>query len=143
MQHVDLNNCSYIGLDIVPEMITLISKKYSNHQKRFMCVNIVEDPIPCADLIFCRDTLVHLTLAEAIKALKNFKNSGSKYLLTTTFTATTNNKETANAIWRPLNIQQSPFNLPQPIEIINEHNTHDSAYPDKSLGLWYLKDIPF
>ena len=37
-------------------------------------------------MILCRDCLVHLTFDDARAALQNLRRSGSKYLLTTTFT---------------------------------------------------------
>jgi len=83
-----------------------------------------------------------LTFDQAIKAIKNFKKSGSKYLLTTTFTGRSENVDLGNEIWRTLNLELPPFNLPKPKRIINEKCTEfDGIFKDKSLGLWALDDI--
>lgn len=43
---------------------------------------------------------------------------------------------------RALNMQKFPFNLPDPIEIINEKYTgQNGEYNDKSLALWKLDSI--
>jgi hypothetical protein len=99
------------------------------------------------DMIFCRDLLVHLSLDDGLKVIENFKNSGSKYLLTTTFTDRISNIydiriEPGSVFWRPLNLEKPPFSFGVPIEMINEGCTEgDGHYRDKSLGLWRLSDI--
>ena len=84
----------------------------------------------------------HLKLKDARQALRNIASSGSKYLLTTTFTARTANEELGLIFFRPLNLQKPPFSLPEPIEIISEECTeNDGAFSDKSLALWRIEDI--
>jgi hypothetical protein len=86
-----------------------------------------------------RDCLVHFSNADIIRALRNFKASGAKYLLMTTFTNKRVNTDVMNGDWRPLNFQLEPFNLPVPLVLINEKCTEGGGtYSDKSLGLWSL-----
>jgi glycosyltransferase involved in cell wall biosynthesis len=143
MRQVELPVEQYIGVDIVPKLIADDQRRYSNASRRFVCRNIVEEPLPHADLILCRDCLVHLNFNQAKRALRNFKASGAAYLLTTTFTARTKNVDLVGRdVWRTLNLELPPFNLPKPLRIIGENCTEgDGAYSDKSLGLWVLQDL--
>jgi hypothetical protein len=134
-------DANYTGLDIVKELTDKNQAEFGSGKRRFMCLDIVNDQLPQADLIFCRDCLVHLTYEQALKAIANFKKSGAKYLLTTTFPGR-KNKDLGEIIWRPLDLQDAPFSFPAPVELINEKCTENNGkYSDKSLGLWKLDDI--
>ena len=134
-------DANYTGLDIVKELTDTNQAEFGSSSRRFICLDIVSDQLPEADLIFCRDCLVHLTYAQALKAIANFKRSGAKYLLTTTFPGR-KNKDLGQIIWRPLDLQVSPFSFPAPLDLINEKcSENNGKYNDKSLGLWKLSDI--
>lgn len=144
MREVDLEVERYIGLDIVPALIEANNKTYGRENVVFRCADLARDHLPeAADMIFSRDCLVHLSFEDALNILKNFKASGAKYLLTTTFTDRMENEDLGSGFWRPLNKQIAPFNFPPPLELINEGCTEgDNKFRDKSLGLWKLEDIP-
>lgn len=76
----------YIGVDLVEEMIDLNNRKFGNEHVRFASLDLTRDALPRVDVIFSRDCLVHLTSADALRIIENFKRSGARYLLTTTFT---------------------------------------------------------
>lgn len=143
MKLVDYPFEQYIGIDIVDKIITDNTVKYSDQIYSFDCLDMCRSPLPKADLIFCRDALVHLDYSHCFAALKNFKNSGSKYLLTTTFTARDENSNLeGEMIWRTLNLEQEPFCFPSPVYILNEGCTEgDGDYADKCLALWLLEDL--
>jgi SAM-dependent methyltransferase len=141
MQHVCLFNVTYIGLDIVPDLIALNTNRFGRGTVAFRLLDVTRQPIPRADLIICRDMLVHLDYANVKRAIANFRASGTTYLLTTTFPAHRNAE--LDGIWRPLNLQEAPFNLPAPVELFSENCTeNDGQYRDKSLGLWRLQELP-
>lgn len=141
MRHVNLGQISYLGIDIVSELIEANRAAYGDALRAFDHLNLINDVLPAVNLILCRDCLVHLSNADVKKALTNFKNSGSSYLLTTTFANQTENKD-LRGCWRPLNLEKPPFNLPKPLRLINEGCTEcNGAYADKCLGLWRLEDI--
>lgn len=144
MRHVELGVERYIGVDIVEELIARDREQFEGPGREFFCLDIIEDPLPRADLIFCRDCLVHLSFEQAKRALRNFKQSGAEYLLTTTFTGRDRNVDLVGRdLWRTLNLTLPPFNLPPPLRLINERCTEGAgAYADKSLGLWRLRDLP-
>ncbi len=145
MQHVDLHFLDqYIGMDVVSTLIQKNKQKYENENRLFLCANIITDSLPQADVILCRDCLVHLKFQDIMQALKNMKSSGVTYLLTTTYPRTQLNRKlniTAPRPWRPLNLQRPPFNFPKPLILINEGSKHEKRHPDKSLGLWKIEDI--
>lgn len=144
MHEINLPVDQYIGIDIVKDIIEHNQATYGNQSRKFIEMNIIEDEIPCADIILCRDCLVHLSFAHSIKAIKKFKKSGSRYLLTTTFIDRSNNDDLGKGFWRTLNLELPPFSFPKPLYAINENCTEDDGhYSDKSLGLWLLKDIDF
>ena len=132
----------YTGADIVKGVIEKNQREFGGEKVTFIHKNIVTDPLPSGDIVLCRDCLVHLSFADALQALMNFKDSGIKYLLTTTFLSRTENADLGTGFWRSLNMRLAPFNFPPPLAIINEGCTEaNGIYSDKSLGLWELKDI--
>ncbi|OHY73484.1 hypothetical protein BCV52_26680 [Priestia aryabhattai] len=142
MKEVRSNLDLYTGVDIVSELIEENNKKYSAYNRRFLNLNILQDSLPKADLILCRDCLVHLSFDDIQSAIINFKKSKSKYLLTTTFTNVSQNIDIKTGEWRPLNLEIYPFNFIEPILVINENCTEGNmAYTDKSLALWDLDKI--
>lgn len=143
MKEVDLPVRRYVGVDVVPELIRANSAQYGNSQRSFIEMNIIEEVVPCADIILCRDCFVHLTFEECFRIINNFKKSGSSYLLTTTFMERATNKDLEDGFWRPLNLEVHPFYFPPPETVIVEGCTeHNGTYADKSLGLWPLQKLP-
>lgn len=133
---------SYLGLDIVSEMVRINQERYGNGQRSFAVANLVSADLPKADVILCRDCLVHLSYKDAQKILRNFKRSGSTYLLTTTFTDRCGNNDLGSTFWRPLNLELAPFNFPKPLEAIRENCTEvEGQFSDKTLGLWRFSDL--
>ena len=132
----------YTGVDIVKDMIEKNRHKFSSERINFEQKNIVTDILSLNDLILCRDCFVHLSFDDIIRSIINFKKSGSKYLLTTTFLKHWNADPDGKDFWRPINLESTPFNFPPPLEIINEGCTEgDGGYTDKSLALWDLNNI--
>lgn len=141
VQKLDLSGIQYIGVDIVEDLIATNMRKYSNEQRSFMCLNIISDSLPHADLIFCRDCLPHFSEENISIFLKNLKNSSIKYLLTTTY-PNHQNVDIQTGMWRPLNLEGAPFNFPKPLVLINEGNKEEqNAQFDKSLALWLVPEL--
>lgn len=142
MSRVLLNVDTYIGIDIVPELIKVNQHKYQTSARTFMALDIVSDALPTADLIMCRDCFIHLSNKDIAAALRNMNRAGYRYLLTTTFPNTDANTDIASGQVRLINLQLPPFSFPKPIVIINENCTEGNGrFADKSLALWKLTDI--
>ena len=128
----------YTGVDIVEPLI-VANQAFANMRTAFQCLDMRVDPLPKVDLIFCRDTLVHMSYHDIQATLRNFVLSGSTYVLMTTFPKYLNEDLRGNQIWRPLNFEMTPFKLPKPLLFLNEEcREDDGQYDDKGLGLWKL-----
>lgn len=155
--HVNLGVDNYIGADVVRELVEQNRQRYGRPGREFMHLDILTADLPKADLVLCRDVLVHYGFEHAMQALRNIARSGSRYLLATTFTGHGPNRDvnsyqeydqivspgtTPRVPWVLHNLQMAPFNLPLPIEVIDERcKEHYPAFADKSLALWRLADI--
>jgi SAM-dependent methyltransferase len=137
----DLPGLTIIGVDIVPEVISL--NRLRHPMFRFEVADIVTDPLLKCDLILCRDGLVHLSNMEILKALVNFRRSGAKWLLTNTFLGRDENPDIQTGEWRPLNLCLPPFALVAPFRVIDEYCLgYNGAYRDKRLALWPCHQLP-
>jgi SAM-dependent methyltransferase len=142
MRHLNLKTMRYTGGDIVEEMIQHNREAYGKESVRFQCLNLVRDKLPEADLILCRDGLVHLSFDDVFKALQNICSTKATYLLATTFTDRIENEDILSGQWRTLNLERPPFSLTEPLKILNEKCPHQNGiYADKSLGLWKIETV--
>ncbi len=134
-------NIAYTGIDIVPDLVERLRIAFPT--RKFDCLDLVTDILPKADVIFCRDCLVHLPNQEIQTVIQNFVKSGATWLVTTTFPKSGDNKDVKWSGWRPLNLQAPPHSLPTPLSLIEEGCTEDNGkYADKSLAVWRLSDLP-
>jgi hypothetical protein len=142
MKDAGLEIGKYIGGDIVPELISLNRKVHGSDTREFIMLDVTTGPLPDADLLFCRDCLVHLSNGNTGKALDVIRKSGIRYFLTTTFTECDRNEDIVTGDWRIINLEKPPFSLPPPLELIDEKCTEGGGtYADKSLGLWRVADL--
>ncbi|MEK6849969.1 MAG: class I SAM-dependent methyltransferase [Nanoarchaeota archaeon] len=135
----DYPEINYFGGDIVKQMIHSNNLRFGNSRIKFRKIDIVSDKIPKGDIMLCRDCLIHLSFSDGIKAIENIKGSDSKYLLSTTFSNITVNKNSpTGSHGREINLQLHPYNFPKPILLINEGVP---KCPHKNLGLWRIEDM--
>jgi len=143
MQPVAQTVPHYIGADIVPDLVAKNQAEHNDESLRFLTLDITSEPLPDADLLFCRDLFVHFSFADIRRALHNVQRSSITYLLTTIFPACTHNEDITTGDWRVLNLEAAPFQFPAPLRLINEQCTEGGGlYRDKSLGLWRVHDLP-
>lgn len=132
----------YTGIDIVEELIASNARLFAAANRQFRCLDMTRDELPRADLIICRDGLVHLSFTDARAAIRNFRRSRSRYLLATTFVDRARNGNVPTGGWRPLNLQAPPFDFPAPLALVDERCVHSGGiYRDKRLGLWELSSL--
>lgn len=133
----------YVGVDVVPDLIERNLRLHAGERRIFFRADISADPLPAADVILCRDCLVHFSDRDVWATLDNFRRSGSRYLLTTTFVGRDANPAIRTGSWRPLNLQAAPFRLPPPLHAVDEQCRHSGGiYRDKRLALWALESLP-
>lgn len=144
MKHVQFRpGLTYLGGDIVEEVVRQNNDRYGKDTLSFSKLNVLRDELPKVDLVMCRDCLVHFGSSDVFQALRNFKRSGSTYLLVTHFEGDREDRDIMTGEWRPINFTKPPFNFPPPLRVINERCTEfGQQYNDKSLALWRLEDIP-
>lgn len=100
--------CSYIGADIVPEIIEQ-NKKYETECIKF---NVVTDTwvFPGSDLIICKDVLQHLPNSSIAVLVQCFLVNAKYVLITNDFTDT-DTKDCDFGGCRPLNFSDSGFTI--------------------------------
>ena len=141
MKLVEKENLMYIGGDIVPKIIEKNNLLFFSQNVHFEILDITKDSLPKVDLIFCRDCLQHLSFENVKKALNNFRNSGSKYLLTTSYSSTMRNYDILDGDYRALNLLKYPISYPKPLREIQESTIAGNEF-DKKLYLYKVEDLP-
>jgi hypothetical protein len=143
MAGVELPGMRYTGGDIVPEIVAAAARRHGTDERQFLVLDLTRSQLPPADLLLCRDCLVHLSYKDIVEAVHNIRNSKIEYLLTTTFTGEPGFRDIVTGDWRPINLEKPPFSFPQPVDLLSEECTeHDGAFADKALGLWRVRDLP-
>ena len=128
---------SYVGVDVVPELIAANNRQFAGPRIRFATGDITVDEFPRADAVLCRDCLIHLSTPLVWAALRNFKRTGYKYLFLTHDDRPIKYREIVTGDWRPINWRLPPFGFPRPVETIVE-NTGDARH----LAVWELGTLP-
>jgi hypothetical protein len=133
MREVDLPLNEYIGGDIVEPLIDRLNVEYANDRRRFMVLDLITDPIPSADALFCRDLFLHLSFAQIESIRENFLRSDCQYLIASTYPDIDVHFDIVTGQARPVNMLRAPFNWPEPIRILQddpyEHMT-------RQMGVW-------
>tara|TARA_R110000850_G_scaffold10555_4_gene37520 strand:+ start:388 stop:1026 length:639 start_codon:yes stop_codon:yes gene_type:complete len=139
MKNTQLKSIKYKGADIIDKLI--IQNKLNYPGIQFEVLDIIKDKLPNVDLVFVRDCLVHLSDNNIFKALDNIQRSGSRYLLSTSFTKYTFNPNIQEGKWKSINLMIEPYFL-KPIYLINENCGEDyPKWDDKCMVLFDLKDL--
>lgn len=155
MQHANLEGIDYLGADIVADLVQRNNERFGRAGRRFEQLDLLSGGLPKVDLVLCRDCLFHFSHADVFRALHALVESGSKWLLTTTFTYRTlpRNQDIDTGGWTPINLEMAPYHLPPPRRLIIEGNVTEAIiYPslegspqlpqtDRCLGLWLLDDV--
>ena len=143
MEHVDLSGIEYIGGDIVPAIVTDNKRRYAGESRRFIELDLTREPLPLADVLLCRDCLVHLSYENIQAVLANVARSSIRYVLMTSFPGRGDNRDVEDGDWRPLDFEAPPFSFPPAVlTIVEECEEESGAYDDKALVAWRVADIP-
>ena len=137
MQHVlKETDFSYIGGDIVNDLININNNKFSNYKVRFLKFDITKDKFPSADVWLCRSVFYHLSNRDIYYALEQFVSSDIKYILTTNCVTDSFhvNNDIVTGDWRSLNLMHPPFNFPR--EFLWAIDDYTPPHPPTTLTLW-------
>lgn len=105
----------YHGFDIVSDLIEWNRQRFPYYD--FDTLDVTKDIMPQADLIFCKDLLLHLPSGEIARTLRNFKRSGSRFLLVSHDHGETNRELNLvePGVHRSVNLVAEPYAFPEPI----------------------------
>ncbi len=125
----EIQGISYTGMDIVE---TIVRRNKTKYPETFIQGDLTSTTLPQVDLVFVRDCLGHLPIDMIEQALRNIKESGSKWLLVTSFTKFAHVANINLGDWQPINLMIAPFRL-VPEYLINEDC--QEGYQDKCMIL--------
>lgn len=151
MKQVDLGKISYIGGDIVSEIIEYNIENYESNLRSFKVIDISRDKLPSADMIFVRDCFIHFTNKLIFMALQNIASSSIKYLCITHDMDHERYPDGHNIDldgadgevhhqYRPLNFQLPPFSFPEPIDVMSEGD-HRKDFGNRGIYVMAIWDM--
>lgn len=112
-QHIKWGEVTYVGFDVVKSVIEANQMKFSTDKIKFFHADIVQAALPAADLLLCKDVLMHLTNQDVALFLQQI----GKYrhcLITNNvdrYTWSSDNREIETGKFRPVDLTKPPFNL--------------------------------
>lgn len=129
---------TYIGADIVPELVEKLQTEFRADRVTFQHIDITRDKLPAADMMMCRDALFHLSHEDIGRFFDNFLASGIPLLLTTHMPQVPENRDIVTGAHRPLNLERAPFNLPAPMDRFADFTP---PRREKYMALWSRDQI--
>tara|TARA_B100000963_G_C22518356_1_gene621796 strand:- start:116 stop:883 length:768 start_codon:yes stop_codon:yes gene_type:complete len=115
------NDISYLGTDIVSEIVNQNISNYSAKNISFFEGDLTKISFPKSDLMILRDILFHLSYNDARKVIHNFLKSEIKFLLTTTHTQCNQNSDIYSGDFKFINLYKHPYNFPnKPLWVVDD-----------------------
>jgi hypothetical protein len=143
MSRIDIGQCKYIGADVVESLIEKNKVEFGK-DRIFLVKDLTKDDLPKADLVMCRDCLIHLSFRDGIAALKSIQRSGARYLLATTDPNVTANRPIKTGEFSPRNLMLPPYDLPAPLETQRDRYKPNAGEPlidpTKHIALFDISD---
>ncbi|WP_416915296.1 MAG: hypothetical protein ACMUJJ_14995 [Roseicyclus sp.] len=116
MSKVDLGDATYTGLDIVDALIARNVERFAGEKRRFFVADVTTDPLPSADLLMCRDLLLHLPFANIFDLLANVASSDFAWVLVSNYVNAENRDLEKAGRARKVNLEREPFGFTLPPE---------------------------
>lgn len=107
---IDWGDAKYLGVDVVKSVIEDNIQKYASDRIQFACLDMLRFELPTADLLICKDVLMHLSNLDVIfflQATKKFKHC----LFTHNIGDENENGEIERGGFRTLDLTKAPFYL--------------------------------
>lgn len=127
---------SYIGGEIVPQLVESLGCKYARPGVSFIQFDITRGDFPEADVWLCRDCLFHFSFADIRRTLANFVRSDLPYALITNHFGDFANIDISTGEFRLLDLTKPPFNLPFPAVRLRDFQHHK-----REVCLWAKAEI--
>ncbi len=139
-------NLNYVGVDIVEQLISKNKNFYSNKNISFINLDITKDKLPYADLLICRDCLIHLSFKSINSFFKNFLESKIKLILLTNYEFKDKKKiintDIPDGEYREIDLSEPPFSLNEPfIKILDKDELNKQSGFNCYLNLYSKEQI--
>ena len=132
----------YTGVDIVPDLIVKHANQFAMHKNwNFHVHDIAAQPLTESyDLIVSRQLTQHLPTDDSLRVLKHFSESGSRFVLMTTYPSRNNTKPLdyqgeLTSRFFDQNLEHAPYSLSPPI---CSHVSMSQEYTIDYNALWQL-----
>ncbi len=129
---------SYVGVDIVDEVISVNALQYQNSRRTFVRLDATVDRIPPGDVVLCREVLFHLSFEDIWKVISNVASCGCEYLIATTEEDIWLNSDIVSGDYRPINLHKKPFSFPNASNYIVDSAVEST----RALGVWHVSQVP-
>ena len=131
----------YIGLDVAPEALATAQERHPERDYRLR--DLVRQGLPGpADLVLCRDAMQHMSLRDGRAVLRAIRDSGSTWLLASTYVGQANRNVATGGFYCP-NLEAEPFALAPAERLYHDGYDYSEGVtlrdPVKMLGLWRLR----
>jgi SAM-dependent methyltransferase len=116
-RYIDWKNMNYTGIDVVKSVVELDQQRFGAHNITFIHGDFLTMELPEADLLICKDVLLHLTNADISIFLEKIKDKYRYCLITNDIikggeTVISTNRDLSNrGENRPLDLNKPPFNV--------------------------------
>lgn len=114
-QLIDWGDVSYLGLDVVPELVARNAEAFARPGVEFRCSDFHAEPPPAADLLLCKDVLQHWPVAWIQDFLRATRGRYRYLLLTNDIDSVhrghPRNAEIEVGDWRPVDLEADAFGL--------------------------------
>lgn len=147
IQYYDEYNCNILKnskvkyLQICRDDETVIKNRllFNNDvNKIFLKLDILKEPLPNADIIFCLDVFDKLTNDQIWLVLENIRNSGAKYFAVNQYNGSSKkvNKDLKTSSNKYINLTMPPFNFPKSNFLVPIENSN-------YITVYYLDEVEF
>ena len=131
----------YIQICQNDKLITKNRLNFNNYTNQiFLKLDVLKEPLPNADIIFCIDLFENLTNDQIWIILENIKHSKSKYFAFSHYFDNDKNinKDSRKSLNKYVNLTMSPFNFPAPYFVIPsvDNNNYIAVYDIEEVGFF-------
>ncbi len=111
---VDWGGADYLGVDIVPSLVSTLRSAHQRPGVRFEVVDPEKWIMPQVDLVICKDVLQHLSNQEALSLVRRFEASARWVLYCNDVPRPTDpvNEDTVRGGFRRIDLSKPPFLVP-------------------------------
>lgn len=127
----------YTGCDIVPELIERNRKRFGGAGCEFVCLDIVDDELPAADLCLIREVFMHLSNEEVMQVLKKLRQY--RYVLITETVVKSKegrNEDITHGRYRGVSLNYPPFCITGTEMLRLKHPVAADSYVVSTLYTW-------